>query len=647
MGKKYSNELVKIDQTLNWALNEPIDFLESFFDRSYNSPLITIGSGGSYSAACMAALLHQNYGNMGIWVSPLEFTHAKKTVDSSNVLVISSEGHNTDILSIFEYAAKMEPLQLTALCMKKKSPLADLCKKYQFSEYCGFDIPSQKDGFLATNSLLATMILLIRCYQNIFQNIPKFTNNIHLSEEKLKKIHADSQKILNRDTLVVLYSGWGYPAAIDLESKSTEGAIVNVQLADYRNFAHGRHNWLAKNGGNSGIIALITPDDLELAEKTLSLIPDEIPILRITTQENGPTGTIEILIKIFHLVQILGQSKKIDPGMPKIPIFGRKIYHLKSKGYMWEKQFPKAVDPLMAIAIIRKNGCASFGEIVDLNYWKNAYKQYRERIESTSYGSLVFDYDGTLCDAKERYCGPSNEISSMLNYLLERNVTIGIATGRGKSVRTDLQKIIQKKYWDKVVIGYYNGSDIALLNNNNHPDLDRKGSNEIEELTDLIKKQDKLLTISNIKFRPHQISIEPKKKIYWARISQIINQYISSYRKFNLRLFESSHSFDIVDNSVSKINLVDECKKIAGKKSHSENVLCIGDKGKWPGNDFELLSTPYSLSVHTVSLDPTICWNLSPPGCRGIQSTLYYTKLIKINESGEFELFFNKQPGVV
>lgn len=643
MGKKYSTELIKIDQTLSWALNQPIDNLVSFFDKSYNSPLITIGSGGSYSAACMAALLHQNYGNMGIWVSPLEFTHAKKTVDSSNVLVISSEGHNNDILSIFEYAAKMEPLQLTALCMKMESPLAELCKKYKFSEYCGFNIPSEKDGFLATNSLLAIMILLTRCYQNIFHNVPKFSKDIAISEEDLQKFSDDAQKIVNRETLVVLYSGWGYPAAIDLESKSTEGAIVNIQLADYRNFAHGRHNWLAKRGENSGIIALITPDDFELAEKTLSLIPDEIPILRIWTKEKGPTGTIDLLIKIFHLVHILGQSKSIDPGMPRIPLFGRKIYHLKSKNYLWEKQFSKNIDPSMAIAIIRKNGCASFNDIVDFNYWKNAYDQYVQKIELTTFGALVFDYDGTLCDANERYCGPSNEISSLLNSLLENGVTVGIATGRGKSVRADLQKIIKKEYWANLIIGYHNGSDIGYLSENNHPNSSRKKSDSISTLSNLIQEQERLTKIATIKYKPHQISIEPKKKIYWIRTLQLLNQSVHSSQMRELRLFESSHSFDIVDTTVSKLHLVDSCKNIAIKKKLSDNVLCIGDKGKLPGNDYELLSSPYALSVHTVSLDPSLCWNLSPPGYRGIQSTVYYANKIKIHKNGEFSLTFKKR----
>ncbi|MDP2796862.1 MAG: hypothetical protein Q8N94_05045, partial [Methanoregula sp.] len=177
MGKNYSKELLKNNQTFNWALNESITCLVDFFERSNDSPLIAIGSGGSYSAACMAALLHQNFAGMGVCYTPLELTHAKKLTES-NVLVVSSEGHNNDILSIFEYAAKTEPMQIMALCMKTKSPLADLCKQYRYTQYCGFNIPSRKDGFLATNSLLATIIMMVRAYQEIYPNIPKFSDKI-------------------------------------------------------------------------------------------------------------------------------------------------------------------------------------------------------------------------------------------------------------------------------------------------------------------------------------------------------------------------------------------------------------------------------------------------------------------------------------
>jgi hydroxymethylpyrimidine pyrophosphatase-like HAD family hydrolase len=623
MGKNYSNELLKNNQTFNWALNESINCLVDFFERSNDSPLIAIGSGGSYSAACMAALLHQNFAGMGICYTPLELTHAKKLTES-NILVVSSEGHNNDILSIFDYAAKTEPIQIMALCMKTKSPLADLCKQYRYTQYCGFNIPTRKDGFLATNSLLATIILMVRAYQEIYPNIPKFSDKILINEKKQSEILEDSQHLLGRNTLVVLYSGWGYPAAIDLESKATEGALVNVQLADYRNFAHGRHHWLAKKEFESGIIALITPEDIGIAEKTLALIPKEIPVLKFITSEKGPVGTIDLLIQIFHFVQILGDFNKINPGMPSIPLFGRKIYHLKSQLYAWEKQFPKDVSPIMGSAVLRKSCVPSINGVFDNDYWKKAYDDYILKIESVSYGSLVLDYDGTLCDDTERLLGPCKEIISTLETFLKNDILIGIATGRGKSVRTDLRNAINEKYWGKILIGYYNGSDIGLLNDDLHPEITKNEPVEILSFYEKIKRNDQLQHIASIKKQKHQITIEPKKFLFLKNIEKILLHEINSNKQFKLRLFESSHSFDVLDDLASKCNLVHMCQKITQNKNHSKNVLCIGDKGKWPGNDFELLSSDYSLSVNSVSPDPSTCWNLSPPGIRGVQATMRY-----------------------
>jgi hypothetical protein len=62
-------------------------------------------------------------------------------------------------------------------------------------------------------------------------------------------------------------------------------------------------------------------------------------------------------------------------------------------------------------------------------------------------------------------------------------------------------------------------------------------------------------------------------------------------------------------------------------------VLCIGDRGRWPGNDFALLQEPYSLSVDEVSPDPNTCWNLAPPGHRGIQVTLDYLQSLELDSS--------------
>ena len=61
-----------------------------------------------------------------------------------------------------------------------------------------------------------------------------------------------------------------------------------------------------------------------------------------------------------------------------------------------------------------------------------------------------------------------------------------------------------------------------------------------------------------------------------------------------------------------------------------EECLCIGDKGIWPGNDFELLSTTYSLSVNEVSIMPESCWNIAKVGSKNIKATLEYLNNLEI-----------------
>ena len=58
----------------------------------------------------------------------------------------------------------------------------------------------------------------------------------------------------------------------------------------------------------------------------------------------------------------------------------------------------------------------------------------------------------------------SKDVSSELNRLLETGIYLGVATGRGKSVRSSLQAALPKRFWSRVVVGYYNGGDVAMLN---------------------------------------------------------------------------------------------------------------------------------------------------------------------------------------
>ena len=61
-----------------------------------------------------------------------------------------------------------------------------------------------------------------------------------------------------------------------------------------------------------------------------------------------------------------------------------------------------------------------------------------------------------------------------------------------------------------------------------------------------------------------------------------------------------------------------------------DEILCIGDRGRFPGNDYELLSHTFALSVDEVSANASSGWNLAPPGCRGVAATLFYLAHIKL-----------------
>ncbi|MFZ5631549.1 MAG: sucrose-6-phosphate hydrolase [Bacillota bacterium] len=632
MGKPYKVELLNLIQTYQWSLEIPIEKICSFVNESYNKPLLSVGSGGSLTAAYMAALLHQRIGMISKAVTPLELFSSGKTLRNCSVFILTAGGSNADILSAFTFAAISEPRHLIALCMKKDSPLAILAREYRYTNCIDYDLPSGKDGFLATNSLLATLTILIRSYQKFIPDSLTLPQSISSYLDNYEEISVLAGGILDKDTLVVLYGSWGLPIAIDAESKFTEAALAHIQIADYRNFAHGRHHWLAKRGEEVGVVALITPEEKKIAEKTLDLLPKKIPTIKLITDKTGPVGSLDLFVKMLHLVYLVGKDRSIDPGKPGVPSFGRRIYNLRFSRNNKNISLPRGIDKRGAIAIARKCGYNPLSEMKaeELEFWKNAYLKFIQKFEGVTFGTVVFDYDGTLCDPSERYSGPPEEIGWELVRLLNGGIIIGIATGRGKSVRTDLQNLIPKKHWGQVVIGYYNGSDIALLNEEECPDKVSPLDPSLRIIKNFIDNHPIFGRIAKYECRPKQITVEPQHGTYLEMIKSVLIDIIAKNKVSSVQVLESSHSIDVIAPGVSKLHLVSACEKAAKKVGKSGIALCIGDKGKWPGNDYELLSTPYSISVDTVSPDPESCWNLSQSGHRGVQATIHYLKSLVI-----------------
>jgi fructoselysine-6-P-deglycase FrlB-like protein/hydroxymethylpyrimidine pyrophosphatase-like HAD family hydrolase len=607
-------------------------------------PLLATGSGGSLTAAHFAAELHQRQtGMISKGTTPLELISSPLTGKDQAVLFVSAGGRNSDIIAAFKSAVALEPKRLIVICSRAKSPLSQLAEQHRYVDLIELNIPAGKDGFLATNSLLAFAVVIARSWaaaSGIENPLPTQFNGLICPQKSIKAFSAEladrCAPLWRRETLSVLYGPSTRAAAIDLESKFTEAALGSVQIADYRNFAHGRHHWLAKRGQSTGVLAFVADDDRATAKRTLSLIPADIPLVRIDIPSSRETAALSALLTTLYIVGLAGAAKGVDPGRPGVPSFGSKIYHLPA--FRLARAKTKGLTSAELVAIERKSGSvidqlASAGE---LQFWRQAYRSFLGRLRKSSFGGIVLDYDGTLCDGRNRFTGIGDDVAAELIRLLRSRVVVGIATGRGKSVREDFRRCIPDGLWDRFLVGYYNGADVGLLSDDACPDGFEAPDQELQSIAEALKSSNRVTHLAKCEYRRKQISIVPKTYTSFSTLWKIVEQIVQEIGTPGVTAVSSSHSLDVLAPGITKKAIVQRAKGlIHGSKTLP--VLCIGDRGQWPGNDFALLKYPSSLSCDEVSLDPDTCWNLAPAGHRGVQATLDYLRAIDCKD-GSFKL---------
>lgn len=620
MGKPFKNELRMLKSTIEWAEGQDVTRLTEFlFRQDAQCPLVCVGSGGSFSACHYAAQLSKlRNGVLSTAMTPLELMYSGRDIISgSKLLYLSASGQNKDIQIAIKYGVKYNETGMMSVTLRKDNPTEQLLENYsKVWRWCE-EIPSGKDGFLATNSLVATFALLCKAYDahTDLANVFSFGHELQQIDHELSLI----------DTFLVLYGAAGESVAYDIESKLTEAALGATLLSDYRNFGHGRHHWFAKRKENSCIIALVTPVERELAYKTIESLPKEVPVIYIETELDFPQASIDLLIKAFQFVQALGEERGIDPGRPGVPSYGRTLYNLS---YFKLTNCILPTEPTLDVAVKRKLGISGRDNAGLWTYYSETCKKFVQQLNKGKFTTVAFDYDGTLSatDHNSRFTdGLRDDIREALETLLENGAKIRVATGRGKSVGSSFKKSIDQKYWPQVKIGYYNAACVLALG---EEDKLEKWKNlpfdqELKELEEEIKRR---LPETCIKYkfteRNKQFSIEDVALTAEAEvIYHTCREIIWDKQLKGIWVWRSSHSMDIVVYSeVGKLQVIED----------AAHTLCIGDYGCVEGNDYELLTSEASLSVDKVSKNAESCWNLAPSGVTGLDATLYYLSRLTV-----------------
>lgn len=649
MGRAYATELEHLPDTYRWALREPIDGLVSAIQQTAVLPILAIGSGGSLTTARYMVALHQSHtGRLGRHLTPLELAGFAYLNPKTAVWFFSAGGSNPDAVSAFALAATLEPALLLALTTRTDSQIKRSAERLSVSQVLEFEIPSGKDGFLATNSLLASMTLLTRAYNNVLSpgtQLPGQLVELLASsgtwEQWLSDFQAQTALLWSVPTILVLHGPSTSTAAVDIESRWNEAALGNIHTADYRNFAHGRHYWLSQHAAEVGVLALITHEDRDLAERTLRELPDSVIVVPVVLPERAHLAELGSVVATIVLAGLSGKAQGRDPGRPRVPEFGRRLYNMRSIFRPARASLPYRLSRGAQRAIERKAGesCASLAERGELQLWRRAHETFLKNLKKATFTAVILDYDGTLIDSAERPVGPRQSLGLELDRLLRQGCTIGIATGRGGSVRKDLRRIIDRGFWGKVTIGYYNGADIGCLDDQTHPDKASRPLGELADLEEILQDDAVLSGRCEIRVRPSQITLIPHRAAWLQQAWSHLQHLVQVRRLVTLSILQSGHSVDILDSRASKQTLVDQVARASC--SGDLSFLPIGDRGSWPGNDYVLLQNPHALSADEVSLDPSTCWNLAPPGQRGAAATLHYLKALLPTEPGIFRFVLN------
>lgn len=624
MAGRYLQELANLEDAYKAARAMDVRHLTSALQSAAIRPAVMIGSGGSFSVASFAAYLHQVHtGRLASALTPLEYLDLP--LHDPAVMCFSASGRNRDIAAAFEEAANREARPLLAMVMRNNSPLHDLGERFRYSRILSAESAHFKDGFLAVASLLAAGTLLVRAYRKVLgydNGLPGTLAELlaATTSQHPNDIMSSVGATLNAPTTSVLFTASLKPAATDIESRFVEAALGNVHATDLRNFGHGRHHWFAKRADETGIIALIGDGQTALGDRTLALLPKAIPHARFDFTGENDLQALSGLVTSLYIAAAAGMKRGIDPGKPGVPEFGRRLYHLG----LPTRRKSRTAD-IVDVAAWRKQR-ASVSAAHGPDEWRTICRRGIDLLASAKVIGVVFDYDGTLCETHRRYDPLPTDVTDALKKVLKQGAPLGIATGRGGSAAERVREAIPESYWDRVLVGYYNGAVIAPLSETS-PEPSTEATNPaFERLEEGLRG---IPRFRDAKFRSNANQLSFAIPVLMDPLAAV-RETAKFVEKLALQAVVacSSHSIDVTLGRAKKTNVVDALRRNANADGHAV-ILRIGDKGRWPGNDADLLDDPFGLSVDEVSHSTEGCWGVSPRGVLGVQATLYYLSRLR------------------
>jgi fructoselysine-6-P-deglycase FrlB-like protein len=636
----YRAEIDSLPAVIDAAEKGDIGDLRRSIEAASTAGILGVGSGGSFSAATFLCHLHEIFtGRLSRPATPLEIICNPTLAAESPVFIISSEGKNPDVVEALTRARNWSARAVHVISNRSESPLTVEARSHTDVRVHVFPLP-EKDGYLATRSLVLNATQIARSYLQLDganSDIPSALRSVAMEDSPARAWLKDERlvdEVASRQGVILVHSPLLRPIAIDLESKLSESTLLHCQLADLRSFAHGRHLWLESRSADTSIVALIEPTLQPLWQKTRELLPQDFPVLTLALPNADPWNLIVGLVAQMYFVDAVARRSKVDPARPKIGSFAKELHYM----------------PLSNV-VPNTGGQSDFGETSKRSAmgWQwpakpqsgamgRALKAFLSDLNDHRFRAVVFDYDGTLCAASQRTEPLGEPIVRHLVRLAEHGVVVGIASGRGDSVIERLKSAIPQSLRPQFFVGLYNGGYAGTLDELPEEPPRLPYDEFLGHVTRILHRlRDVGVPIETIRTtHPYQVSVRFKEGVSTEHMWFVISDFLRQAGIDLSRVVRSGHSIDVLAYGVSKSRLI--AGVIEKFRIGPYELLTVGDKGAWPGNDFDILEHRFSLSVDTPSRRLDRGWNIAPKYKRFVDATLWYMERISLEEGGRFRI---------
>src|SRR5882724_3162733 len=222
----YDTELERLGDTYRQAISADIEPVKAAIAGASESSIIGVGSGGSFTVASLLCSLHEHYtGRVSRPSTPLEIICNPTLASVSPVFLISAEGKNPDITEALQRARMHSARPVHVLTNREHSPLAECSSELTDISLHIFNL-EEKDGYLATNSLLLDATLVARAYNELNDSrsrMPPSIADLRLGDQSIDEWLTGAQQFIAqaaaRPSLIITFSPLLRAIAADLESK--------------------------------------------------------------------------------------------------------------------------------------------------------------------------------------------------------------------------------------------------------------------------------------------------------------------------------------------------------------------------------------------------------------------------------------------